>query len=196
MAQPAKSRLAQGPRDMLISLLVLTAIVGAVLGITRACSFSPGGPTIDPSSAPTVDAGAELRAAARAVDFDLREPTLPSGWRANSSGTAPVGTGAGASVSVRIGLLTPAGTFLQVSQSGAAADELVAADTGQRAAATGTTGAGGAEWTTYPGRRGEAVWVAAIGGTTTLLTGTAGEMEFAQLAAAMVAAPVLPRPTG
>jgi len=176
---------------MLISLLVLTAIVGAVLGVTRACTFSPGGPTVDPNSAPTVDAAAELRAAARAVDFELREPALPSGWRANSSGSGQ----AGAPVTVRIGLLTPAGTFLQVSQSDAAADELVAAETGERAAATGTTDAGGATWTTYPGRRGEAVWVAALGGTTTLLTGTAGEMEFAQLAAAVVAAPVLPRQT-
>jgi hypothetical protein len=181
---------------MLISLLVLLGIVGAVLGVTRACSFSPGGPTVDPNSAPTVDAGAELRAAARALDFDLREPTLPAGWRANSSGTGPVGSGAGASVSVRIGLLTPAGTFLQVSQSGAAAADLVAADTGEAGAAGGTTSAGGAEWTTYPGRRGEVAWVTSLGGTTTLLTGTAGELEFAQLAAAMVAAPVLPRPTG
>lgn len=181
-------------RDMIGAVAVLLAMVGAVVGVTRACAFSPGGPTVDPSAVPSVDAGADLRGAASVVSFPVRLPSLPPEWRANSSSTSPVGSGALAAVVVRVGWLTPQGRFVQLSQSSAGPADLVAAETDRvvEAPRTGLDVAG-ARWEVYSGRREETVWVTRRGEATLLITGTGDEAEFRTLATAVLAATPLPR---
>src|SRR5256885_14038812 len=98
---------------MIGAVVVLLVIIGAVVGFTRGCSFSPGGPSVTPPTR-TVDVAANLAAAASSVDFPIRRPDVPEAWRANSSSTTAVGRGA--SVIVRIGWLTP-GRYLPLSQA-------------------------------------------------------------------------------
>jgi uncharacterized protein DUF4245 len=181
--EPLPPRARTNARDMVGALAVLLVIIGVLVGFSRGCSFNPGGPSIDPDAAPTVDAARELSAAADSVDFPIRRPELPAGWRANSSSTSAVG--AGASVVVRVGWLTSGGRFAQLSQSGGEPADVVAVETDvPNPRATGEVEVDGVRWTTYPGRRAEQVWVARLDGVTTLITGTAGAEEFHQLARA------------
>jgi uncharacterized protein DUF4245 len=170
-------------RDMLGAVLILVAIIGAVLAFYGGCSFSPGRPSVDPSSVPSADASGELTRVAQSVAFSVREPAVPQGWRANSTSTGPVGAG---EIVVRVGWVTDSGAFLQLSQSGATATDLVVKETGQEEApaATGTVEIDGVTWTNYPGRRDEQAWVAELDGTVVLITGSASEAEFRQLAKA------------
>jgi hypothetical protein len=172
-------------RDLVGAVVVLLVVVGAVVGFTRSCSFSPGGPTV---AAPTntVDVPKVLGAAASSVDFPVRRPALPDGWRANSSSTTAVGRGA--SVIVRIGWLTPA-RYVQLSQSGGTVADVVAAETGRADAGTsGQVDVAGTRWTTYPGRRDEQAWVTRLDRTTMLITGSGSAEEFRTLAAAVQSA--------
>ena len=182
-------------RDMIGAVVVLLVIIGAVLAFYGGCQFSPGGPTVDPNAAPSADASGELRRAAGSAAFPVREPQVPEGWRANSTSTTAVGAGATASVVVRVGFVTTAGAFVQLSQSGGDAGEIVAKETGQAEPPkpTGTVDVDGVTWTTYPGRRDEAAWVADLDDVVLLVTGSAPESEFRQLAKAAQEATPLPR---
>jgi Protein of unknown function (DUF4245) len=178
-------------RDLIGSMVILLVIVAAVVGFGKGCSFSPAGPTIDPTSAPTADAARELAAAASSVDFPVRRPALPAGWRANSTSTGSVGTGS--SVIVRVGWLTPLGGFVQLSQSGGAPLDVLTAETDRPGVGkTGSVEVAGTSWATYPGRRDEQAWVATLGRTTLVITGTAGQDEFRVLAETVQKAAPLP----
>jgi uncharacterized protein DUF4245 len=174
---------------MIGAVAVLLVVVGAVVGFTRSCSFSPGGPTVAPPTK-TVDVTRGLAAAAASVDFPIRRPEAPAGWRANSSSTSPVGRGA--SVVVRVGWLTPA-RYVQLSQSGGAMVDVVIAETGRDdGESTGEVEVNGVRWTAYPGRRAEQAWVTRLDRTTVLITGTGTEDEFRALATAVQTASPLP----
>jgi hypothetical protein len=182
-------------RDMIGAVVVLLVIIGAVLAFFGGCQFSPGGPTVDPNTAPSADASGELRRAARSAAFAVREPEVPKGWRANSASTTAVGAGATASVVVRVGFLTTEGAFVQLSQSGGDVGEVVAEEAGhaEPPKPTGTVDVDGVTWTTYPGRRDEDVWVAELDGVVLLVTGSAPEPEFRRLAQAAQEATPLAR---
>jgi hypothetical protein len=182
-------------RDMIGAVAVLLVIIGAVLAFYGGCEFSPGGPNVDPKTAPSADASGALERAARSAAFPVREPAVPAGWRPNSTSITAVGAGATASVVVRVGYVTPAGTFVQLSQSGGDPGEIVAKETGQAEPPkpTGTVEVDGVTWTTYPGRRDEAAWVADLDDVVLLVTGSGSEAQFRQLATAAQEATPLPR---
>ena len=181
-------------RDLVLSLLPLAVVVLLVAGLGGMCSFSPAGPRTDPNAVPTVDASAELARAARSVDFAVREPRLPDGWRANSFGLRPVGDDAAGPRAVRVGWLLPAGGYLRLSQSNATEVELVRLETGQRRpVATGAVDVNGVTWVRYPSVRDETAWVADVSGVRLLVTGSAPEQDMRTLAAAALAAQPLPR---
>ncbi|GEL24475.1 hypothetical protein PSU4_34290 [Pseudonocardia sulfidoxydans NBRC 16205] len=191
-APPAKpSRGALSVRDMLVAMGVI--IVIAVL-FTRSCSFSPGGPTVEPGSAPVVDAVARLQDAAPFTPFALHVPTVPAGWRANSADSGPVQGGGHA---VRVGYLTDGGAYVRLVQSDATEEDLVATEAGGPQTATGTVDVAGLTWVTYRvGPRNEAMWVAPLPSadppSRLLLTGSATEADFRTLAQAAVDGRPLP----
>ncbi|MEV4318713.1 DUF4245 domain-containing protein [Actinocrispum sp. NPDC049592] len=194
MASEQKPRARQSARDMILSLAVLLVIIGATVWLTRGCQFSPNGPTIDPSSLPTVDANRELSGAARRVDFPVRAPAVPAGWRSNSSNTVPIGTGADATTAVRVGWITSGGNYLRLSQSKAAADALVVMEAGGGISpdTKGTVDVADTKWTKYPGRGTELSWVTSLAGTQVLITGNGTPDEFQTLAQATQTAQPLP----
>jgi hypothetical protein len=180
-------------RDMVGAMVVLLAIVGVVAAATRGCSFDPGGPAVDRDSAPTVDVSSKLNVAASSVSFPVRRPAVPSSWHANSSSTSGTGTGSTANVVVRVGWLTPAGRYVQVSQSGAKIADVLAAETGTESARTGSVTVAGTSWATYPSRREEVAWATELDGTVVAITGNGTEQEFRQAAGAVAGAKPLPR---
>src|SRR5436190_13602027 len=52
--QRPRTTLGAGPRDMIISMLVMLPLVGIVALLSRGCAFTPGGPTVDASKLPVV----------------------------------------------------------------------------------------------------------------------------------------------
>jgi hypothetical protein len=179
VTDPARPR--STARDLIGTLAVLLLIIGAFVWITRACTFSPGGPTVDRGSAPTIDASRALRVAASSAGFPIRIPLVPADWHANSSSTsAAPGT---VNVIVRVGWLTPAGRYLQLSQSAAAPPDVYRTETDRPDfVATGTVDIAGLSWTTYPGRRDEQTWITQLNNVTILITGSAPEPDFRTLA--------------
>ena len=181
-------------RDLLQSILPLAVVVLLFAGMAGMCTFSPGHPETDRGAAPTVDAPAELARAARSVDFAVRDPRLPPDWQANSFGLRPVGEDMSGPRAVRVGWLLPAGGYLRLSQSDAAEPDLVRLETGQRRPiAAGSIDVDGVTWVRYPSVREETALVADVSGVRLLVTGSAPEPDMRSLAAAVLAAPPLPR---
>jgi hypothetical protein len=177
-------------RDMVGAMAILLICVGVLVAFTRGCSFAPGGPVVDPTSAPTVDMSKRLDDAAASVPFPVRRPELPVEWRANSASTEAVSA---VDVVFRIGWLTPDGNFVQLSQSGGEVADVLAAETGQeQPVARGEIDVAGVRWDSYPARRDEPAWVTELDGTVLLITGSASEDDFRRLAAAVQEAEPLP----
>jgi hypothetical protein len=196
-APPAKPpRSALSVRDMLVALAVLGVIVLVIAGTAGSCSFSPGGPTVDDSRLPVVDAPAELGAIARTSPFPVRAPAVPAGWRANSvdQDRVPVPNGApgAANRSVRVGYLTPQDRYLRLVQTDAAEDALLATETGkQPPGGAAPRDVAGLRWVVYTRDRAEPVWIGTLpGGTPTraLITGSGTDDDFAALATALATA--------
>ena len=140
-------RSALSVRDMVGAVAVLVAVVLLFAGMTRSCSFAPGGPSVDPRAGPSVDAPAQLRVLAGSMPFPLRVPAVPADWRATTVDTARVG--AGDARAVRTGYLTPHGHYLRLVQSDA--DEARAARTEAQGmpVATGPVVVAATTWVTY-----------------------------------------------
>ena len=191
-ARGGRSRGQQSARDVLLSMVPLVLVVLALVGAAGMCSFSPGGPSIDPGTLPTVDATERIERAAATVTFPVRSPELPAGWQANSADVDRVGADAGAPQAVRVGWRTPDGNYLRLSQSSAVEAELAAFETEQLAAPTGAVQAAGRAWVRYPGLRAEQAWVTDLGEVRLLVTGSGTQEQFRILAKATLDAPVLP----
>ena len=183
-------------KDMVLSLVPLALVILAFAGLAGMCAFSPGGPTADLSTAPAVDAPAELARVAREVPFDVRDPKVPDGWRANSFGVRPVSdTGAmDGPRAVRVGWLLPTGGYLRLSQSDAGEVDLAAMETATlRPKPAGAVQVDGVTWVHYPSVRDEPAWIADVSGVRLLVTGSAPEADLRVLASAVLAARPLAR---
>ena len=188
-AKPPRS--AMSMRDLLGAVGLLVVFVLVVGGLTRGCSFAPGGPTVDPTSGPTVDAPTELRALVGTAPFALRVPSVPAGWRANAVSTARVG--AGGRLAVRTGYVTPAGRYLRVVQSDASEAELLASEARGTPVGAGVVDVDGTRWVTYTDDTREPIRIADVSGVRLLITGDGDDPEFRTLATATSGAQPLTR---
>lgn len=181
-------RSALSVRDMVGAVAVLVAVVLLFAGMTRSCSFAPGGPSVDPAAGPSVDAPAQLRVLAGSMPFPLRVPAPPLGWRATTVDTARVGeNGARA---VRTGYLTPAGHYLRLVQSDADELALLATEAQGTPVAAGPIVVTGTTWVSYTDTR-EPIRIATLDGVRLLITGSGTDDEFRTLAAAATGGEVL-----
>jgi len=186
---------------MVLSLAVLLVVIGAIVGVMRGCSFSPGGPSVDEGAMPSVDAAAELSSAATRVGFPVRAVALPPGWRANAATVSPVGTGSTATVAVRVGMITNGGRYLRLSQSNAPVPVLVVSEPGLDSDTppdeTGNQQAAGQSWTVYPGRPGEQTWVSKQkDGVVFVISGSGTAQEKRMIATVVLSGAVLPAKRG
>lgn len=193
MAKPPRGALRV--RDMVGAMGILLAVVLVIGGLSHGFSFAPGGPTVDPTGIPVVDAPAELRGLASSVPYPLRVPVTPPGWRSNSVAEDRV-TGTDRT-DTRVGYLTTQSQYLQLLQTDATEDALLAAQPGSRTlAAQGPQTVAGQEWVVYGTEPGEPIWIADIatpGGASVrvLISGSGTAEDYRTLATAVQAGEVL-----
>lgn len=174
-----KPRILQNNKDMawsLIPLLLACLVIAAVAG---QCSLRVGGP--EAGTVPRIDLGASLQADADTVAFPVRQPQVPAEWIANSASRRTV-TGSSSEAST-VGFYTDAGNYLSLTQSGATEDQLVSfvAD-GTRVSAGGNETIAGTNWVVYGNNDSEPYWVADLGESRVLITGSGSGDEFVTLA--------------
>lgn len=193
LAKPPRSALTI--RDMLVALGVLAVVILVLGGLTRSCSFSPGGPSIDAGRLPVVDAPAELRALAPTVPFPVRVPAVPPGWRSNSVDQDVVEGGR----AVRTGFITPDNRYLRLLQSDAAEATLLAVEAGAAPVrARGAVDVGGRQWVAYGRDDDEPIWIAELAAPSpvrVLITGSGTEDDFRALAGGVSTGELLPTGT-
>lgn len=187
-------RSAMTVRDMIVAIGVLVLVVLVIGGVTRGCAFAPGGPSVDPSALPVVDAPAELRALAGDVPFALRVPAVPPGWRSNAVDQDRVDPADPASGRVvRTGYLTPEGRYLRLVQSDGTEEALLVSEAGAGGApARGTTDVGGLAFVVYGAEDDEPIWIGELDGVRLLITGSGSEQDFQALAGGVLTGEVLP----
>lgn len=186
--QPAPASPPRTLKGMFFAMGTLMLVAFGLAGLLGQCSFSPLGPSVDPSAAPVVDLRTELPKAARQADFPVVSPQPPAQWRPNSASTSSVAPNLR---SVRVGWLTGS-HYVRLSQSPAPEEALVAAETKRPPRAEGSVEAAGRLWDVYLGVRSEKVWVGEHNGIRLLITGNGSDAEFRTLAEAAVAAPTIP----
>lgn len=179
LSKPPRSALTI--RHMIAAVGVLVLIVLVLGFLSSGAGFTPGGPVADPSRVRTVDGPAQLHGLAGTVRFPVRVPATPPGWRTTSTGAEVVD----GRRMVRVGYLTAAGAYVQLQQSDATEEALLAAAAGDRPVpGQGARDVGGLRWVVYGARPAEPVWIADAAGARLLITGNGPDEDFTTLAAA------------
>ncbi|QTJ68439.1 DUF4245 domain-containing protein [Rhodococcus sp. ZPP] len=184
-----KPRILHNNRDMVWSLVPLVLFCVLIAGIASQCTFSPGGPTTGPI--PSFDIDAALKYDANDLPFPVRQPETPEGWTPNS-GSRSIVSGDGGGDSSTVGFITPAGRYIQLTQSNALETVLVPFVAGGPRTTTGTEEIAGHTWIVYGGEGVEPIWVSDFGDVRLVVTGSASPEAFEQLTTAAAEAPILP----
>ena len=180
MEKPARSALTMRHMVAAVGALVLVVLVLGFL--SSGAGFTPTGPGRGSVRGPGRRRARRSCTTSRPTSpFPLRVPATPPGWRANSVGKDVIG---GKQVA-RVGYLTPSGAYVQLQQSDATEDALVAAAAGARnMVAQGAQNVAGLSWVVYGTRPAEPVRIADTGGVRLAITGSGSDDEFRTLAAA------------
>jgi hypothetical protein len=192
-------RLGWGVKEMAVAVGVLVVAV-LVLGVfTHDFTFNPGGPSTNVATGgPSIDESQQYQVAAGQLHFPLRQPKLPADWHANSASLDQVGPTALNSRpnDLRIGFITPAGRYVAIAESTAAATDLARQTAGLPDATPigeqGTVDVDGKAWTVYQGARNEVSWGLDLGAVRLMVSGNGNQAEFTTMAKAVQSAPVLP----
>ncbi|MFF2726745.1 DUF4245 domain-containing protein [Streptomyces sp. NPDC058008] len=172
----ASKRGKQTVRDMILSMLVITAVAGVVY------IFIPHDDKADPIKA--VDYRVELATARRAAPYPVAAPDgLPEGWKPTSvSYEGRNGSG------WHLGFLDPDDRYVAVEQSTTPAKKYVP-QVSQDAENTGRTrDVSGRSWEVWKGPKYDAL-VLHADDVTTVVTGSAPAERLAEMAAALKTAP-------
>ncbi|WP_078889224.1 DUF4245 domain-containing protein [Streptomyces sp. NRRL S-1813] len=171
----------QTVRDMVLSLAVIGALVGAIY------IFIPHDESADAAknAVKTVDYRVELITARRAAPYAVAAPEgLPKTWRATSVSYKANEDGKGGAW--HLGLLDPEQQYAAVEQSDATPRKFIQEVTLGAAKVEGKQAVGSKKWDRYKGDKYNAL-VREESGVTTVVTGTAPYGRLADLAAALVA---------
>lgn len=172
-----RHRASQNVRNLLIALGICLAIVFFLVAVV----VRP-----DPPAREAVDFGAVASNAQSSSNEPLAVPELGDGWSANRAEFVTGGDGVSA---WNIGFLTPKKQYIELTQGIDANPSWVAGQLGT-APLTGSVSIAGSEWQIYDNRDsddpGNVAYglVTVIGGSTIVLSGTAEDSEFEELATA------------
>ena len=161
------------PRDMVISIGVLLAIVLVLCGVYN---FLGGGDSA------AVDPGPAFAEARSSAAFPVLEPQgLSDDWKPVRALYQPQQSGA----ELRVGYETPKDGTVQLIEGNLPPEEMLRRELGGERTAKGTVDVGGTVWESFPARDGERALVLREPGRTVIIVGKASEDELKQLAAAL-----------
>jgi hypothetical protein len=161
------------PRDMVISIGVLLAIVAVLCGVY---SFLGGGDSA------AVDPGPAFAEARSSAAFPVLEPQgLSDDWKPVRALYQPQQSGA----ELRVGYETPKDGTVQLIEGSLPPEEMLRRELGGERTAKGTVDVSGKAWESFPARDGERALVLREAGRTVIIVGKASEDELKQLAGAL-----------
>ena len=176
---PQKPRILNNNRDMALSLIPLLLVCLVLAAIYSSCSFSPGGAKEGP--VPSFDIDDALGSDAHQLNFPIRNPHVPDGWKPNSGSRGTV-EGKNGGVATTVGYITPDGRYMQMTQSSASEESLVPFAVGGDRTATGVQQIGDQKWVQYADQGVEPVWVSDFGAVRILIRGAGTNDQFTELA--------------
>ena len=170
---PAQKRRRGGPRDLLLSLIVLAVVLVGVVAFSQASSR----PT---QKVAAVDWQTTLRSLRADAPFPIWAPSaVPAGWLANHA----IGT-AGPAASWDLGFYVPTGDqYAAVEQS--AAGTWLDSQLGAGRTQVGTVTIGGATWQSWTDSSGRPALVRDVTGSTLVVDGKASLATLTALAATL-----------
>lgn len=189
-----KPKLFSNTRDLIISLGILVVVMVFSVAFTGMCSFNPG-PADKEGPVQEVDIETILKTDAQGLSVPVRLPALPDGWEPNSGRRVSVDD----VPSSMAGWVIGEKDYISLTQTSAeleaAVDDMDEKDDGIREetgehvtpASSSSTGRE-VTWQIWTGDDARPLWAADIGDARLLLSGTAGEDQFATLADATVKA--------
>ncbi|EGD56458.1 DUF4245 domain-containing protein [Gordonia neofelifaecis] len=183
----AKPRILQDGRDLVWSLIPLLLIALIVAGVSGSCSWGFGSSATD-EKVPSFNVGAGLQADADSMPFPIREPQVPSDWKANSGSTQEIGS----SVSSNVGWITPSGVYIQLTQTAATEEQLVRKVLGDDATGEGVRSIDGQNWVMYTADDHRKAWVADMGDVRVAVVSRGSDDDMLTLAKATTDAQPLP----
>ncbi|MFW0791109.1 DUF4245 domain-containing protein [Gordonia sp. CPCC 205333] len=186
----AKPRILNSSKDMIWSLIPLVLLCAFVAFASQNCSVGLQGDSSDDKTPPFAVTAA-LRADADAMSFPIRQPQVPGTWKPNSGTTQPVGT----SMASNVGWITDAGSYIQLTQSGADESDLVVylSDRGSDADMAKLLGAGtrmidGRRWVAYEAGDKAKVWITDLGDVRIAVLSKGPDADLTTLATAVQSA--------
>lgn len=190
VASDEKPRIFQSGRDMAISMTIIVVLTIAVVLPTGLCTFNPGAPEAGPVH--EVDEQAFLSMEAQAVDYPVVVPEVPEGWTPNSARRTSLGD-QGAPTT---GYVTDETSYLQLIQTDLAPEEAVREMDADPRTVTSTEDIEGTQVEVYTSDEKDVrdAWVFTSAGVTYVISGVAGDTEFAELVRAVLAAEPIAHP--
>ena len=182
--QPVKTVLTPGAAKRANASVIgmIMALAVSLLALVPVLLLSANSQT--PVQRPAIDVASVAKDAKGVAGFTPAAPQLPAGYSANY---ARWESGSSDGVSHwDVGYVTPKQQFVSIVQTAQANPTWVTQQVKQ-APKTGTRSAGGVEWTLYDKPGVEKSYVGTVGGTTVVVSGSAGFDEFDAVASAVVA---------
>ncbi len=186
-----KPRILQDGRDMIWTVLALLGVCIFVLFASGNWTFGLKAGNGD-DKVPAFDVSAALVADARSMPFPLRRPATPDGWKPNSGSTQMVG----GSVASNVGWVSKKGSYVQLTQTSAPEDELVAFLGGFDAMGAGKRDAGGHSWVVYDGEDKNKFWITDLGDVRIGVRSKGLDADIEKIAVGVVTQEPLPKPAG
>ncbi len=191
-----KPRILQSRRDLVYTMVPLIAL--CLLALIASGNFKLGfGADPRDESVDPINPKGVYEVTASTLGFAVRMPAgpgvtdgVPEGWKATATRDEDVAGGKIFSVNY----VTPEKNSLQLSQSGAPVDAVVAAVYGRKSAPAGTVPVDGRTWDVYgPNDENRSAWVLQVDGAVLVVFGSGTVPRFTELASAVQSQQPLPR---
>ncbi|WP_159103216.1 DUF4245 domain-containing protein [Tsukamurella sp. 1534] len=194
-----KSRLLQGRRDLVLTMVPLIAL--CLLAVFASGNFRFGfGANPDEETVDPIDPKSVYALSAQNLRFPVRMPAgpgvengVPAEWKATATRDEDITGG----TVFTVNYVTPEKNSLQVSQSNAPLPNVVESVFGARASQSGTIPIGARTWAVYgPNEKNRSAWVLNETGAVVVLYGSATVPRFTEIATAIQDQQPLPAAAG
>ncbi|MFT4127431.1 MAG: DUF4245 domain-containing protein [Gordonia sp. (in: high G+C Gram-positive bacteria)] len=180
-----KPRILTNGKDMVWTLIPLLAVCAFVAIASGNCSVGLSGQAAE-DRRPAFELTPALRADVASMPFPIRIPPTPSGWKPNSGSRDGVGAG----LASMVGWVTASGAYLQLTQTNATEEELVAHLGGDDlASGSGTRAIDGRTWVTYHTYRDQKFWITDFGDARVAVLSIGPDEDLATMATLVQRAP-------